>query len=65
MPSGSREVEEITEVDPGPIAISSKPTETYQLSISGKRKGEVTDSPTSNKALKLSKIGSGDIVKVN
>ena len=28
-PSGSREVEEITEVDPGPIAISSKPRETY------------------------------------
>ncbi|KAK9995734.1 hypothetical protein SO802_020420 [Lithocarpus litseifolius] len=34
-PTGIREVEEITEVDPGPIALSPKPTETYQLSISG------------------------------
>ena len=63
-PSGIRELEEITEVDPSPIALSSKPTETYQLSISGKRKGIVMDGPTLNKALKLSKIGSGDIVKV-
>nr|POE83538.1 hypothetical protein CFP56_48270 [Quercus suber] len=64
-PSGLRELEEIIEVDPGPIALSLKPTETYQLSISGKRKGEEMDGPTLNKALKLSKIRSGDIVKIN
>nr|POE88838.1 hypothetical protein CFP56_43370 [Quercus suber] len=63
-PSRIRELEEITEVDPGLIALSPKPTENYQLSINGKRKGEVMDGPTLNKALKLSKIGSGDIVKV-
>lgn len=63
--SGIREVEELTEVDPCPIALSTKPMKTYQLSISSKRKWEVMDGPTLNKALKLSKIGSGDIVKVN
>lgn len=40
-PTGIREGEKITVVDPSLIALSPKPTETYQLSISGKRKGEV------------------------
>lgn len=64
-PTGIREGEKITVVDPSPIALSPKPTETYQLSISGKRKGEVMYGLTFNKALKLSKIGLGHIVKVN
>ena len=64
-PKGIRYVEEITEVDPGPIALSQKPIETFQQGTRGKRKGEVMDGPASNKALKLSKIGPRDIEKVD
>ena len=64
-PKGIRDVEEKTEVNPGLTAFSQKPIETFQQGTRGKRKGEVMDDPTSNKALKLSKIGLGDIEKVD